>query len=74
MLKTVILTSLGALVLSGCAGQTTDPRKGGLLSYNPKAYDQRLQERRNYLASVEDDTAAQRKKNRNLKYQKSKLK
>jgi septal ring factor EnvC (AmiA/AmiB activator) len=42
-----------ALLLSGCAGQTTDPRQGGLFSYNPQAYEQRLLERHDHLSQVE---------------------
>jgi septal ring factor EnvC (AmiA/AmiB activator) len=42
-----------ALLLTGCAGQTTDPRQGGLFSYNPQAYEQRLQDRREHLTQVE---------------------
>jgi len=42
-----------AAVLSGCAGQTTDPRQGGLFSYNPDAYEHRLRDRRDNLASAE---------------------
>ena len=47
-----------ALLLTGCAGQTTDPRQGGLFSYNPQAYEQRLQDRREYLSQVEQDNRA----------------
>lgn len=49
-------------VLSACAvdGGTTDPRKGGLFSYNPKAYEHRIQEREARLnASSEEAGAAQ---------------
>ena len=42
-----------AAVLSGCAGQTTDPRQGGLFSYNPDAYQQRLRDRQDNLSSAE---------------------
>ena len=51
----------GAL-LSACAADsgTTDPRKGGLFSYNPKAYERRAQEREERLnASSEEARAAQ---------------
>jgi septal ring factor EnvC (AmiA/AmiB activator) len=44
----LLLCMLGCCtLLSGCAagGGTTDPRKGGLFSYNPKAYERRIQER-----------------------------
>lgn len=44
-----------ALLLTGCGGQTTDPRQGGLFSYNPDAYEQRLHERRDHLSQVEQD-------------------
>lgn len=49
------LALAGCLVvlLAGCAGQTTDPRQGGLFSYNPQAYEQRLQERQTHLSQVE---------------------
>jgi len=50
------------VLLSGCAADsgTTDPRKGGLFSYNPKAYERRVQEREAHLnASSEDARAAQ---------------
>ena len=49
-------------LLSGCAtsGGTTDPRQGGLFSYNPKAYERRIQEREARLsASSEEAGAAQ---------------
>ncbi len=51
------LALAGSLVvlLAGCAGQTTDPRQGGLFSYNPDAYNQRLQERQSHLSQVEQD-------------------
>ncbi|MGD9947592.1 MAG: hypothetical protein AB7U29_03820 [Desulfobulbus sp.] len=41
------------LLLGGCAGQTTDPHQGGLFSYNPQAYEQRLQDRRENLSQAE---------------------
>jgi chromosome segregation ATPase len=49
-------------LLSGCAagGGTAAPRKGGLFSYNPKAYERRIQEREARLnASSEEARAAQ---------------
>lgn len=43
--------------LSACvASNETDPRKGGLFSYNPKAYEERLEERKTTLAQTEADT------------------
>ncbi len=52
--KQLIVAVGCALLLAGCAGQTTDPRQGGLFSYNPNAYEQRLQDRRTHLDQVEE--------------------
>jgi hypothetical protein len=52
----LVLSLFLAAGLAGCAGQTTDPRQGGLFSYNPSAYDQRLQERQHLLAQEELST------------------
>ncbi len=43
---------------SGCATQTTDPHQGGLFSYNPDAYKQRIQDRKRHLSNVEQQNAA----------------
>ena len=54
-------------LLPGCAadGGTADPRKGGLFSYNPKAYERRIQEREARLnASSEEARAAQNEQTR----------
>jgi hypothetical protein len=61
------LAGITLLLLNGCAGQTTDPRKGGLFSYDPDAYEQRLADRRNHLASIEQDTDKQKRKQAQLK-------
>ena len=43
--------------LVGCvASSETDPRKGGLFGYNPKAYEQRIEDRKAELAETEADT------------------
>jgi len=69
-MKSFILTSCaGLLLLSGCAGQTTDPRKGGLFSYDPDAYEQRLDERRAHLNAIEKENAHLKHKNKKLKQQ-----
>ena len=39
-------------VLTACA-TTTDPRQGGLFSYDRKAYEQRLEDRRNILGALQ---------------------
>lgn len=67
MKKNIILGMLATLVLAGCAGGTTDPRKGGLFSYNPTAYKQRIADKENNLDNIQQDTAAQNDKNKKLK-------
>jgi len=67
-MKTIyFLSGITLLLLNGCAGNTTDPRKGGLFSYDPNAYEQRLASRENHLASIERDTEAQKRKQAQLK-------
>ena len=46
--RTAILTVMMCILGLGmaCGPTTTDPRKGGLFSYDPQAYEQRLAERR----------------------------
>jgi chromosome segregation ATPase len=51
MFQTIGLYVL-VFVLTGCA-TTTDPRQGGLFSYSPKAYEQRLEERRQTLRALD---------------------
>ena len=62
-----IIVGIGLLFLNGCAGGTTDPRQGGLFSYDPNAYEQRLSDRERHLSSIENDTAAQKRKSTRLK-------
>jgi predicted RNase H-like nuclease (RuvC/YqgF family) len=50
-LAMIMVSSLGA-----CVSKETDPRKGGLFSYNPKAYEKRLEDRKATLADTEADT------------------
>ena len=63
----LVTTGIILLLLNGCAGGTTDPRKGGLFSYNPDAYEKRLSDRERHLTSIEDDTAAQTSRSARLK-------
>jgi len=67
MKKNLILGVLGTFIFAGCAGQTTDPRQGGLFSYDPSAYEQRISDRENHLNSINNDTAVQKNKNKKLK-------
>ena len=63
----LITTGIALLLLNGCAGGTTDPRKGGLFSYDPDAYEKRLSDRERQLSAIESDTAAQKRKSTHLK-------
>jgi len=67
MKKIYLIASITLLLLNGCAGGTTDPRKGGLFSYDPDAYEKRLSDRERQLSAVESDTAAQKRKSTHLK-------
>lgn len=62
-----LISGVAILLLNGCAGSTTDPRQGGLFSYNPDAYEKRLSDRERHLSSVENDTATQKQKSARLK-------
>ena len=67
-MKTIyLITGVAIVLLNGCASGTTDPRKGGLFSYDPNAYEQRLADRERNLSSIEGDTAAQKQKSARLK-------
>ena len=50
------------ILLTGCAadGGTADPRTGGLFSYNPKAYERRIQEREARLNASSEEAGAAR--------------
>jgi hypothetical protein len=52
-------------LLVGCV-TTDDPRQGGLFSYNPKAYEQRLAERRAVLHAIQADQQSQEDRSRQL--------
>lgn len=63
----ILLVGTALLLLNGCAGGTTDPRQGGLFSYNPDAYEKRLSDREQNLGSLENDTVKQKSKTKYLK-------
>lgn len=57
-----VLSLIMAATISGCAGQTTDPRQGGLFSYNPKAYERRLLDRKENVSALEKSTQSSQEK------------
>ncbi len=63
----VIMAIFVFMLLSGCQTTTTDPRKGGLFGYNPKAYEKRLDDRRNLKVDLE-------RQNTEIKQESEKLK
>jgi chromosome segregation ATPase len=60
-----------AIMIGGCAGQTTDPRQGGLFSYNPDAYEQRLQDRRGQLSAEEQASRSTQAQSASLEAEKT---
>ncbi len=60
-----------AASLSGCANQTTDPHQGGLFSYNPQAYDKRLQDRQTNLEQIDNSTKGMQQQASGLEADKS---
>lgn len=68
---TAIAFLVVAAALAGCAGKTTDPRQGGLFSYNPKAYEERLAERKQNLSRIEQATEEEKAKSSQLEMEKS---
>ncbi|MBU1196620.1 MAG: hypothetical protein KKE62_10775 [Proteobacteria bacterium] len=70
-MKSVICTAaclLMLLSLNACVSSSTetDPRKGGLFGYNPKAYEKRIEERKAILADTESDTQSAKLESRKL--------
>ena len=75
MIKQIIGTTLCLTMLLGlgaCASTETDPRKGGLFSYNPKAYEQRLEDRKATLSATEGANAVAREESSALESEKQK--
>lgn len=66
-----VLVFLVLSVFTGCANQTTDPRQGGLFSYNPQAYDKRLQDRKENLSETDRSNLAAQKEATRLKAEQS---
>ncbi|WP_319576593.1 hypothetical protein [uncultured Desulfobacter sp.] len=57
MIRCTITASICLAMLLGlgaCVSKETDPRKGGLFSYNPEAYEQRINDRKATLADTEE--------------------
>ena len=61
-------------VLSSCANQTTDPHQGGLFSYNPAAYESRIQSRQKRLAQQKKENQSMRNKGARLEKEKTSVK
>ncbi len=49
--KIFLILIIFSIFVSGCA-TTTDPRNGGLFSYNPKAYEDRLADREDKISAL----------------------
>ncbi len=68
--KRSFLWLLVALTIGGCAQHTTDPRQGGLFSYNPTAYEQRLADRQQQLQQLQQQEQTERGHQEELERQK----
>ena len=65
--KWMLLLLLSATMFLGEGCQTTDnPREGGLFSYDPQAYDRRLEERRQRLDQAKQEQAAEQQRTSQL--------
>ncbi len=53
-LKRVLILAILSVLAAGCA-TTDNPREGGLFSYNPEAYERRLEEREAELSQAEEN-------------------
>jgi chromosome segregation ATPase len=65
----IIRTALALIILltlGSCVSNETDPRKGGLFSYNPKAYEKRLEEKKATLSETEAATEQAKQEGQNL--------
>jgi chromosome segregation ATPase len=60
-----ILLAASIAICFGCIG-TDDPRRGGLFSYNPRAYKKRQAQRRERLAELEKEEEATRQRSGEL--------
>ncbi len=65
--KTLLTILATTFMFVGCSATTTDPSKGGLLSYSPEAYEARLKEREARLAAIEEQQRKEREENEALK-------
>jgi chromosome segregation ATPase len=69
MSRIAILLILLLALTAGCGPTTTDPRQGGLFSYNPEAYEQRLQQRRAEKQRLEQENQQLQKEQQDLEAQ-----
>lgn len=70
-IKPILSLALVAVLiglLTGCE-TTDDPRKGGLFSYNPEAYEKRLQDRQTKLGQLEEEKKQEQAKTEQLEQQ-----
>jgi len=58
----ILMLMVAAIMLCGCGATTTDPSKGGLFSYDKKAYESRKQERTQKLVRLEHSTQFEQEK------------
>ena len=62
----ILITAVSLLLLNGCLGGSTDPRQGGLFSYNPDAYEERISQKEEELDMIEEETTQEQQKSEAL--------
>ena len=62
---------MSAFFITSCSCSNSDPRQGGLFSYCPSKYEQRIQDRENELAAAEAENAIEENKTASLEKQKA---
>ena len=61
----LIFVTMSLFVLTACQ-TTNDPRKGGLFSYDPEAYEKRIEDREDRLQELEDQQEIEKQKSEQL--------
>jgi chromosome segregation ATPase len=63
----LICVAINLFALTACQ-TTTDPSKGGLFSYDPEAYEKRIENRENRLKEIEDQQEIEKQKSEQLQH------
>ncbi len=70
-MHSALILFAAAALLAGCAGGSADPRAPGIFNYNPDAYEQRAQEKKNRLGAIEQENKSLRSESSKLEMDKT---